>query len=63
LGFNSPGIQIEGYIPINFGANLWADRWDVTKIYATMPRGKLKLIFSEIYLYGSFQDWVMDWQP
>lgn len=63
LGFHSPGIQIEGYTPVNFGARELVGSWSVTKIYSEIPRGKVKITFSEIYLYGNSQDWTMDWQP
>lgn len=63
LGLNSQGIQIEGYTPVDFRGYGLVGSWSVTKIYSEMPRGKLKITFSEIYLYGNSQDWTMDWQP
>jgi hypothetical protein len=63
LGLNSQGIQIEGYTPVDFRGYELVGSWSVTKIYSEMPRGKLKITFSEIYLYGNSQDWTMEWQP
>jgi hypothetical protein len=63
LGINSQGIQIEGYTPVDFGGYELIGSWTITKIYSEMPRGKLKITFSEIYLYGNTQDWTMNWQP
>lgn len=64
LGMHSTGdIQIEGYTPVDFGGWFGVGSWNLTKTYSEMPRGKLKITISGLYLYGEFQNWSLDWQP
>lgn len=64
VGMNSlHGVEIEGYTPIDFAGNFGVGSWSLTKTYSEMPKGKLKISISDLYLFGEVKDWTMDWQP
>jgi len=56
-------IQIDGYTPVDFGGWFSLSSWNLTKTYSEMPKGKLKITLSGLYLYGEHQDWAMEWRP
>lgn len=64
LGVNSrQAIQIEGYTPVDFGASQGIGSWSVSEVYSEMPKGKLRITLSDLYLHGEIEAWTMDWQP
>lgn len=67
---NSLSARIDGYPSIEHlsfpillpGSNV--SRWDFYEYYsAILPRGKLKVILSDLYLNGETKEWTLDWQP
>ena len=56
-------IQIDGYTPVDFGGWFGLGSWNLTKTYSEMPKGKLKITLSGLYLYGEHQDWSLEWRP
>jgi hypothetical protein len=61
--YSVDAIQIEGYTPIDFGGWFGIGNWSLTKTYSELPKGKLNITISGLYLYGEFQDWTLEWQP
>jgi hypothetical protein len=37
--------------------------WSVWMDYSDMPKGKIKVILSDIWIYGEIKTWTTDWQP
>ncbi len=56
-------IKIEGFQTVDFAGNFGLGNWSLTKVYTELPKGKLNIIISGIYLYGDLKDWTMEWQP
>ena len=67
---NSLSARIDGYPSIEHlsfpillpGSNV--SRWEFYEYYsAVLPKGKLKVILSDLYLNGETKSWTLDWQP
>jgi hypothetical protein len=56
-------IRIEGYRHENFAGRFGIGSWSLTKIYAQLPRGKLTISISGIFLFDEIEDWTIDWRP
>jgi hypothetical protein len=54
-----PDVQIEGFQAMGAGGG--GDH--VTLIFAQMPKGKLKLILSNLFIDSGTQSWETQWQP
>lgn len=37
--------------------------WGESLGYTELPKGKLKVILSNLWIYGETKDWTLDWQP
>jgi hypothetical protein len=37
--------------------------WSMGLDYSTMPTGVVKVVLSDIWIYGEIKDWTLDWQP
>jgi hypothetical protein len=37
--------------------------WSLGLDYSTMPTGVVKVVLSDIWIYGETQEWTLDWQP
>ena len=63
------GIDIPGYTSNGGGMdtcgciqpppNIWGEGVG----YAKLPKGKLKIVLSDLWIYGETKDWTIDWQP
>jgi hypothetical protein len=70
ISVNSLSARIDGYPSIEHlsfpillpGSNV--SRWDFYEYYsAVLPKGKLKVILSDLYINGETKDWTLEWQP
>ena len=55
--------RIDGYDLVDHGGNAGIGGWSVYGFYSEIPKGKLKVILSDLYLNGETKDWTMNWQP
>jgi len=37
--------------------------WGESLGYTELPKGKLKIVLSDLWLYGEAKDWTLEWQP
>lgn len=64
-------VDIDGYthkdrqfFPNNYAeGDPLAGQLNVYLVYPELPKGKLKVIFSNLYLNGEMKIWTVDWQP
>lgn len=77
FGFISPdgklsgvSVEIEGYTALGAGGGGGGGggpevsrTWGIGLTYADLPEGKLKIVISNLSLYGETKDWTLDWQP
>jgi len=62
-------VDIEGYTPLGGGGGGGgggpevSKTWGVGLTYAELPKGKLKIVISNLSLYGETEEWTLDWQP
>ncbi len=61
--YSRDGIQIVGYTPTSFAGRFGLGDWSLTKVYSELPKGNLRVALSGLYLFGTYEDWTMDWQP
>ena len=63
------GIEIPGYTPNGGGEDTCGciqsppANWGESLGYAKLPKGKLKVVLSNLWIYGETKDWTLDWQP
>jgi hypothetical protein len=67
---SSVGIEIPGYSTLNGGGQDTCGclqpppiSWGESAGFVEMPKGKLKVILSNLWIYGETKDWTLEWQP
>ncbi len=58
-GVSQPSIQIEGYQAVGAGGGSGG----VSLVYAELPKGKLKIVFSDLFVVTETTTWTAEWQP
>jgi hypothetical protein len=58
---NRLSAKIDGYTLIDDGGGVGVGGWSVYGFYSEIPRGKLKVILSDLYLNGETKQWTVDW--
>lgn len=62
-------VGIVGHAPTggggsrNFGSGNQRASWSASLIYDELPKGKLELVFSDLWIYGETKGWILEWQP
>jgi len=66
-GVSGVSVDIEGYTPNGGGGGggpaTNKKEWHVVLSYAELPKGKLKVVFSKLYLVGESNSWQIQWSP
>jgi hypothetical protein len=64
---SSVSVEISGYIPDGGGGGgsprLTQGKWSEDLNYAEQPTGKLKVVVSDLMLYGENKTWQIQWSP
>ncbi len=55
--------RIDGYALVDHGGSAGIGSWSVYGFYSEIPKGKLNVILSDLYLNGETKDWTLNWQP
>jgi hypothetical protein len=58
-GVSPPSVQIEGYQTISVGGG----NGGMSLEFAELPQGKLKLLFSNLFVVTATPTWEVNWQP
>ena len=58
-GVTTPDVQIEGYQPVAGGGGSGGE----SLVYSQIPKGKLELLFSNLFVVTDTRTWETTWQP
>jgi hypothetical protein len=62
-------VDIEGYTPLGGGGGGGgggpevSTTWGVGLTYTDLPKGRLKIVISNLSLFGETKEWTLEWQP